>query len=221
MAGQLLSGARAGPGHSCQLFDSRDSVAASVARFFLDGLDAGDRLLAVMCPDNWASTVRCLREQGVNLSAVLASGQLTTLDAAAILESFKRGGEIDPQLFDDAIGGRVRQLAAGGQRLRVYGEMVDVLAMEGDFRASLQLEALWNELLAMVSFELFCGYSSANFGNPRSAEALRLTCGAHAHLRTNPSDLLATFLLRTAASGPSSSIIHATPLPLPSRANSH
>jgi hypothetical protein len=187
------------PRHSCQLFDSPASVAASVGAFFRDGLEAGDNLLAVMCPENWASTVRLLRGQGVNPSAVLASGQLTVLDAVTTLATFRRGGQIDPQLFETSIGGLVRTLAAGDRRLRVYGEMVDVLAMEGDFGASLHLEALWNELMAAVPFDLLCGYSAVNFGNPRSADALRLICAAHGQLRTNPRDLLATFLLRTAA----------------------
>ena len=185
------------PRHSCQLFDSRDSVATSVGAFFRDGLEAGDNVLAVMCPEHWTSTDRYLRGQGVNPSAVLASGQLTVLDAATTLATFRRGGQIDPQLFDTSIGDLVRTLATGGRRLRVYGEMVDVLAMEGDFKASLQLEALWNELMASVSFDLFCGYSAVNFGNPRAADALRLICAAHTHLRANPRDLLATFLLRS------------------------
>ncbi len=201
MADERRFGGSGAPRHSCQLFDTMDSVATSVGAFFRDGVAAGDRLLAVMYPESWASTVRYLRGQGVNPSAVLASGQLSVLDAAPTLAIFRRGGQIDPQLFEASIGGLVRALAGGKRHLRVYGEMVDVLAMEGDFRASLQLEARWNELMAEVPFDLFCGYSAVNFGNPRAAEALRLTCAAHAQLRTNPLDLLATFLLRTSTAG--------------------
>ena len=203
MAEQQLIGTGGAPRHSCQLFDSRDSVAASVGAFFREGLAAGDNVLAVMRPENWAATLRYLRRHGVDPIAVLSSGQLTVLDAANTLTTFRPAGRIDPRLFDDAIGALVRRLANGGRRLRVYEEMVDVLAMEGDFRASLQLEALWNEVMVAVTFDLFCGYSAVNFGNPRAADALRLTCGAHAHLRTNPRDLLATFLLRAATDGQS------------------
>ena len=201
MVGIQLTGAVAAPRHTCQLFDSRDSVAGSVGAFLREGLQAGDNVLAVMWPENSAATMRYLRRRGVNPSAVLASGQLTVLDAASTLAAVRHEGRIDPQLFDDSIGALVRRLATGGRRLRAYGEMVDVLAMEGEFRASLQLEALWNELLASASFDLFCGYSAVNFGHPRAADALRLTCAAHAHLRTKPRDLLATFLLRAAADG--------------------
>lgn len=201
MATQQLIGAAGEPQHSYQLFDSRDSVAASVGAFFRDGLDAGDSVLAVMSRENWEATRRDLRGRNVDPSTVLVSGQLTVLDAAATLATFRYAGRIDPRLFDGSVGGLVRQLAAGGRHLCVYEEMVDILAMEGDFRASLQLEALWNELMASVTFDLFCGYSAVSFGNPRATEALRRTCGAHAHQRSNPRDLLATFLLREAADG--------------------
>jgi hypothetical protein len=189
------------PRHSCQLFDTPDSVATSVGAFIRDGLEADASVLAVMCPESWASTARYLRAEGVSPSAVLASGQLTMIDAATTLASFRRGGQIDPQLFETSIGSLVRTLAGGDRHLRVYGEMVDVLAMEGDFRASLQLEALWDELMASVPFDLLCGYSAVNFGNPRSADALRRIGAAHGHLRANRRDLLATFLLRTAVPG--------------------
>jgi hypothetical protein len=52
-----------------------------------------------------------------------------------------------------------------------------------------------------VPFDLLCGYSAVNFGNPRSADALRRIGAAHGHLRANRRDLLATFLLRTAVPG--------------------
>ena len=185
-ASTLITRARGAGRHSCQLFDTPDSVATSVGAFIRDGLEAGDSVLAVMCPEHWASTGRYLRSEGVNPSAVLASGQFTMVDAATTLATFRRGGQIDPQLFDTSIGNLVRTLAAGDRHLRVYGEMVDVLAMEGDFKASLQLEALWNELMASVPIDLFCGYSAVNFGNPRSADALRLICAAHGRCTRTP-----------------------------------
>lgn len=196
MEPQRLTGDPWAPRHTCQLFDSRDSVAESVTRFLRDGLEGGDNVLAAMWPETWAVTVQCLRRQGANPSAALASGQLTVLDAATTLAAFRPNGQVDRQLFDDSVGALVRTLAES-RRLRVYGEMVDVLSMEGDFRGALHLEALWNDLLSAVPFVLFCGYSAVNFGNPQTADALRLTCGTHEHVHTNPRDLLATFLLRT------------------------
>jgi hypothetical protein len=155
--------------------------------------------------DNWEATARRLRERGLDPDVAQASGGLTVLDAASTLGTFLVNGRIDEKLFEDSVGTLVWALAAGDRRLRVYGEMVDVLASTGDFRIALQLEARWNDLRAEAPFTLFCGYSAENFGNPKLSETLRLTCQAHSHVRTNPRDPLATFLLESASSGPGTS----------------
>lgn len=191
--------------HSMQLFDSRDSVADVVSGFIAEGVEAGDVVLAVMRRETWESTARRLRERRVDPAVAQASGGLTVLDAAATLETFRVNGRIDQKLFEDSVGTLVWALASSDRRLRIYGEMVDVLASTGDFRIALQLEARWNELRAETPFTLFCGYSAENFGNPKLSETLQLTCQAHSHIRTNPRDPLATFLLESASSGPGTS----------------
>ena len=195
----------AAPQHSLQLFDCRDSVADAVSGFIAEGIEAGDVVLAVMRRETWESTARRLRERGLDPAVAQASGGLTVLDAAATLETFLVNGRIDQKLFEDSVGTLVWALASSDRRLRIYGEMVDVLASTGDFRIALQLEARWNDLRAETPFTLFCGYSAENFGNPKLSETLRLTCLAHSHIRTNPRDPLATFLLESASSGPGTS----------------
>jgi hypothetical protein len=192
------------PQHSLQLFDCRNSVADAVSDFIAEGVEAGDGVLAVMRRETWESTARRLRDRGLDPAVAQASGGLTVLDAAATLDTFLVNGRIDQKLFDDSVGTLVWALASSG-RLRVYGEMVDLLASSGEFRIALQLEARWNELRAETPFTLFCGYSAENFGNPKLTETLRLTCLAHSHIRANPRDPLATFLLESASSGPGTS----------------
>ncbi len=131
-----------------QLFDCRDSVADAVSGFIAEGVEAGDVVLAVMRRETWESTARRLRERGLDPAVAQASGGLTVLDAAATLETFLVNGRIDQKLFEDSVGTLVWALASSDRRLRVYGEMVDVLASTGDFRIALQLEARWNDLQA-------------------------------------------------------------------------
>ena len=170
----------AAPQHSLQFFDCLDSAADAVSGFIAEGIQAGDVVLAVMRRETWESTARRLRERGLDPAGVQASGGLTVLDAVATLETFRVNGRIDQKLFEDSVGTLVWALASGDRRLRIYGEMVDVLASAGDFRTALQLEARWNELRAENPFTLFCGYSSENFGNPEG-------------LRDAPADLPGAF----------------------------
>ncbi len=184
--------------HAVQLFDGQDSLTDSVAVFIRDGLQAGDRLLVAMTRQNWDATACRLRGQGLDTSKAMAAGCLTVLDAAATLATFMCNGRPDRERFEGSVGALVHALSDGG-RLRIYGEMVNLLATEGEFRAALELEELWNELGKREPFLLLCGYASVNFGDPKFTDALRMTCRAHSSVRANPRDVLATFLMEASS----------------------
>jgi hypothetical protein len=183
--------------HLVQLFDTTDSLAETVAEFLAAGVVEGQRLLVVAMPDHWSAIASAMRAAGVDADAATASGQLTRLDAADTLRLFMRRGRPDRDRFDASVGRLVRELASHGQPLRIYGEMVNLLATEANMDGALQLEELWNALAETCAFTLFCGYSAVNFGDPRSAEALRRICQSHSHVRTHPRDPLGSFLTDT------------------------
>jgi hypothetical protein len=122
-----------------------------------------------------------LLHRGLQLDADIASYRLTVYSTAVVLDQFRRGRTLYRDLFDAAVGSPIRQLCATGPRLRVYGEIVDVLAGEGDFTNALRLEEFWNDLLVTSPLDLLCGYSSIAFADGRNKRALDLTCRAHSH----------------------------------------
>lgn len=191
-------GSDSSAGHGVQLFDSMDSRADAVATFLREGVARGDSLLVVMKLEEWNLTAARFSRQELSLGDAFVSGQLTVRDAASTLERFMRGGTPDRVLFDDTMGNLVRKLASRANSLRIYGDMVDILATAGNFWGACQLEELWNKIAERESFALLCGYSAMNFGDPCSAEALRLICRAHSHVHVNPNDLLGTELLQAA-----------------------
>jgi hypothetical protein len=140
----------------------------------------------------------------------MESGQLTVRDAAAAMSSIMRNGRPDRNLFNEEIASLVSQLNSRDRHLRIYGEIVDLLATEGNYRSAQQLEELWNELGRRESFTLFCGYAAVNFGDPGTAEALRKICRVHSRVRSNPRDVLGTFLIHshTAQPGSASQVSH-------------
>ena len=188
--------------HIVQLFDDGDSLAEALSSFAGEGLDAGETILLVLSSDHWTLTARYLAALGIDCDRVVDSGQLTVLDAGETLTRFWRRGRPDPHVFEASVGVLVRRLIARGAPLRVYGEMVDLLAAEGDFTGAQRLEDLWNRLGAQEPFTLFCGYMAVNFGDSCTAASLRTICHLHSHVRANPSDMLSSFLLERSR-GPS------------------
>ncbi len=111
------------------------------------------------------------------LSAAASQGRLIQLDARQCLSLLMRGGIPDPVLFDQTVGSLVRQHATE-QPLRAYGEMVDVLWAEGNPRAALQLEALWQELQGHVPFRLLCSYTESHL----DADGRDAVCRVHDYI---------------------------------------
>lgn len=181
--------------HIVQLFDSAESLADSVAEMLTGAYAKGDGLLVVARQRNWNAISVRLTERGKDVQRLRRSGHLTVLDAAETLNAISRGDMPAADLFDTVIAARVRRLAAD-RPLAIYGEMVELLAEEGDFASALALEDMWNGLSEQCSFHLLCGYSAAHFAAPGQERALRRVCAAHSRVNATSGDPLAAWLVR-------------------------
>lgn len=196
--------------HIVQLFDSPESVADAVAVFVAEGLAEGASVVLVMTADHWSLTAGRLKRVHVQTPEAIANGRLIVRDSEVVLGGFMRAGSPDSVLFRETVGALVHQAYERSPCVRIYGDMVDQLAGQGDFNAARDLEQLWNALRDVYPFTLLCGYSAVHFGNPRSARSLRQICGCHSHIRSNPRDMLGTFLLSDSAPEQASGNGHAS-----------
>ena len=183
--------------HRLQLFDTPESLAESVAAFFLEGYQQGDHLLIVAKPRHTDAVLAAVRASGCFPADMNGSQRLVALDAADVLRHITRNGAIDNCLFRKTVKPIVESLASTG-RLRIYGEVVELLAEEEDMTGALALEQLWNALAAEVPFTLMCGYSSAHFSSPAGRPALRHICRAHSESIATEEDPLGSYLLALA-----------------------
>ncbi len=145
--------------HVVSVYDQDAALVAAVADFAGPALAAGSPVLIVATPEHVRDVNRSLAEAGIDLAEVVNSELLKTIDAAELLEAFLVDGLPDAALFDAAVGTLVRDHGVRGEgALRAFGEMVALLWDKGSVAAALQLEALWNGLLAGAPFSLLCGY---------------------------------------------------------------
>lgn len=182
--------------HRAQLFDSSKSLADTVSAFLVQGLRQGASVLIAATPEHRELLTNRIEAAGWSVHKAVAANRLVVVDAAKTLDKFMRRDRPSPVAFDEVVGTLVRRLAGDeGQRVWIYGEMVDVLTAEGNLRAALELEELWNTLGRRETFTLFCGYASGHFGDARTATALGDICGAHDSIERRRDDILAEFLL--------------------------
>ena len=180
--------------HHLQLFDSSKSLAETVAAFLMAGFQRGEPLLVVATPQHRELLTRKLEEAGLNIREAMLANRLVMLDASQTLEKFMRQDVPNAVAFDEEVGTLVARLSID-TRVCIYGEMVDVLASRGKYKAAHQLEELWNVLGKRESYTLFCGYASGHFGDPKTAKWLSDICEAHSQLHRKKDDLLAEYLL--------------------------
>lgn len=180
--------------HSVRLFDSFDDRVAAVCDFVQLGISDGATVLAVATKQTWAGVDATLRKRGVPIDDHMASERVIVLDAHKELDRFLFRDWPDEGRLESTLGAIVDDLARRSP-LRIYGEMVDILAERGLHRAAHRLEQLWNNLASKHAFELFCGYSAGHFGNERTNPLLQSICAEHSHVHRHAEDLLGNFLL--------------------------
>lgn len=181
--------------HEAQIFDDKTSMATAVADYVDVGWQAGDTVLIVATAPHWASIRQRLETIGVPVAEAITSGRLIVRDAWQTLGGLQWQARLDAVRFDVSVGHLVRTLVERGRPLRIFGEIVDLLAGAGDFACAAQLEELWTGLAQRHPFQLLCGYSAASFGDPRTRVALRRLCDAHEQVHTDPGDVLGAFLV--------------------------
>lgn len=170
--------------HAVQFYESHEFLVGVVARFVIGGLVAGDPVVVIATADHLEAFRRRAIEMDGDVTAAESAGRVVLLDAHATLASVMVGDMPDAERFHHIVGGAIaRGAAAGnGRRVRVYGEMVDVLWRDGGHSAALRLEQLWNELASRHSFSLLCAYSLAAFEGEESRPGFDAVCAAHLHV---------------------------------------
>jgi len=185
--------------HAMQVFDSGDSLADAVAEFCGEGLVRNETTLVVIAEERWYSVAQRLSAKGIPVEDAVLRGQLTVRSAERMLKGIMRAGRPHLPLLTTSLGPLIARLEGFGRPLRIYGEMVDLLASRGEHAAARELEQLWDSL--GLPHRIFCSYTAANFADPRTHDELRRICAVHTEVRTDPRDVLGSSLVRPYTSG--------------------
>jgi hypothetical protein len=167
--------------HAVRFYESERSLALIVAEFLSEGFADSHSGLVVATPAMRAALVLALSARSLDVVELQRSGQFLLLDAKELLGVFMIDGQPDATRFNTAMCetiARVRRRRTGG-KLRIFGQMVDVLWREGQQDAAIHLEMLWNQLAHKQAFSLLCGYAMGNFYKDSNFEDI---CGQHSHV---------------------------------------
>jgi hypothetical protein len=143
------------------------------------GFAAGDAVILIAISNHLAAIERALRTDGFNIDILRSNGQLLCADAEELMSKFFVEQTPNPELFKSAVAPLIERAKNGPhgrpRKVRAFGEMVSILWSNDNLRAALQLEELWNEIIAIHSITLLCTYSFEGRECPHAIHA----CHSH------------------------------------------
>ncbi len=171
-------------GHIVQLYQDDNFYGEAVSHFAAEGLVRDESIILVATQPHWENISRRLASKGLNLDDRFNQGQLTVLDADATLPRFMAGSMPDGGIFKDLAGKTIEKARAGGKfpRVRWWGEMVNVLYVNGNGAGSNRLEELFDEVAHEQSIAIFCSFLMDKFDLRIYDEAFTNICRTHRHV---------------------------------------
>lgn len=154
----------------------------AVAEFTHAGLANGEAVVLIATTEHLAGIEALLADQEVDLDSARTSGTYITLDAVALLPTLMSGDMPDEQKFGDLLNELYDSASAHDRPVRMFGELVSLLALDSNYAAAIALETFWNALLRRRSFLLFCAYSMKSLSRDTSGEFLSSILGQHSHV---------------------------------------
>jgi hypothetical protein len=179
----LLAGA-APRDHIVQLYQDQQFLNRAVCRFAAAAIANGEGVILVPTIAHWDAFRPRLESEGVDVKAAEKRGQLTIVDADNLLPTFMRDGMPDSPVFLGLAANVVSQARGDGryQKVRWWGEMVNLLWERGDVAASMNLEDLFDKLAHEQDISIFCSFLMDNFDGDVHARMLPRLSENHSHL---------------------------------------
>ncbi len=166
------------PEHDVQFYETDAFLLDAVTEFIGAALSSGDAGIVIATKPHRNGLADRLRASGLDVAEAVARGHYTSLDAAETLSRFMIDGSPDAERFTRTMGSIIARAALGGRRVRVFGEMVALLAADGQYANAVRLEELWNDLQRTGRFSLLCAYPIGGL----DANVIGDVCASHSHV---------------------------------------
>jgi DcmR-like sensory protein len=167
--------------HGVRFYESERSLSKIVAEFLIEGFADSHPGIVVATPAVRAAIVLELAGRSLDVVELQRSGQFLLLDSNEQLAAFMTDGQPDPARFNAMMCQAIEHVcrARTACKVRIFGQMVDVLWRDGQQDAAIHLERLWNQLANKQALSLLCGYAMGNFYKDSNFEDI---CGQHSHV---------------------------------------
>jgi hypothetical protein len=170
--------------HIVQLYQDPQFLNRAVCRFAAAAIANGEGVILVPTAAHWESFRPRLQAEGIDVKAAQGRGQLTVVDADELLPCFMRGAMPDAPVFLGLAADVIARAHVDGryEKVRWWGEMVNVLWEQGNVAASMDLEDQFDRLAQQHEIAIFCSFVMDNFDGAVHSRMLPRLGQNHSHL---------------------------------------
>lgn len=144
-----------GKDHVLQFYMGEESALRQIAGFLSEGLRVGEAVVCIAREELHGPLREQLISEHPDLRNREAEGQILFIGSRRAKAQVVHDGTVNKAAFQELVGQVIEGLGSRFPRIRIHGDIVDILAQEGDLKAAAALESLWNEVLRCQSFPLF------------------------------------------------------------------
>lgn len=152
--------------HEAVVYSDNASFLHAFTQFMGPALNAGDAIVASVTRFRRDPLVQQLVASGIYLNDLIEQGRYISLDPAELLSTFMINGLPDRDRFLRIAGNLIataqRAIDKEHNYVAICGECAPLLWSQGNAKAAIQLEQLWNELATLQKVHVLCAYPLAN-----------------------------------------------------------
>ena len=174
-----------GDRHIVQLYRDERFLQRAVGDWVAHGIGSGGSAILVGLGPHVDLVMDHLRDaHNYDGADLRRQGVLVVAEANDALARLMDGSRPDPARFRATLGPLLAKARArsGNGDVRVWGEMVDILAKAGQADAARALEELWESEIARAGFKLLCSYEADNLDPATHAGELHEAISTHDRL---------------------------------------
>ncbi len=169
--------------HSVHFYEDDFVFLDKLSEFAGAALGSGSACVVIASAPHRAGLTERLEHLAINLRFAAGCDQFIALDAEETLSRFMVYDRPDRELFLQTIEPILFRARAAVQRgngsITAFGEMVAVLWDKGQFEAAIELENIWNEVVARHSLILRCAYPLRCFADQARYALFQRICMEH------------------------------------------
>ena len=167
--------------HLVHFFDKIDSLEQALCHYVIPGISRGEGIVIVATEAHCTAFQTALMNRSIDVSRVITRGQLVFINAQELMAKFIKNHVLDKTKFDHEIHLVLSKMKKKYSTIRAYGEMVNILCLEGQHAVAIELETMWENLIKTEPLSLFCGYHSGSF-HEKNEHYFQKVCGSHSHV---------------------------------------